>query len=419
MTGRGERSTCSRWTPQATSRSAVSTSGYPWKYPGRVGDSALIGAGNYCDNRVGAAACTGRGELAIRANTAREVLLALQAGRGPAEACAAALAQTLDLPDDYRSPLQALCLTPDGRHGGASTKPGATYSVMTADDDSYRITGEGPAMKIFVSSDMEGTAGVVDWDQCVGDGPEAAAGRRLLLNEVNAALEGALAGGATEIVLNDSHANMRNLPPGELAGGASYISGSHKPLYMMQGLDDSFDCVLFISYHGSVGAPAGLSHTYNPRAVVEARLDGTVTGEAGINALVAAHYGVPVVLVTGDRVACEETEALIPGVHSAVVKEHVSRLAAHSLHPAKACALIKQTAERAVAGAASAAPPPLDSATLEISVRTTDIAEAASWVRGVEQIGPRELRFTGPDALAVYRSFCAAILLTRTVAEVM
>ena len=119
---------------------AVSTSGYPWKYPGRVGDSALIGAGNYCDNRVGAAACTGRGELAIRANTAREVLLALQAGRGPAEACAAALAQTLDLPDDYRSPLQALCLTPDGRHGGASTKPGATYSVMTADDDSYRIT---------------------------------------------------------------------------------------------------------------------------------------------------------------------------------------------------------------------------------------------------------------------------------------
>ncbi len=274
-------------------------------------------------------------------------------------------------------------------------------------------------MKIFVSSDMEGTAGVVDWDQCVGDGPEAAAGRRLLLGEVNAALDGALAGGATEIVLNDSHANMRNLPPGELAGGASYISGSHKPLYMMQGLDDSFDCVLFISYHGSVGAPAGLSHTYNPRAVVEARLDGTVTGEAGINALVAAHYGVPVVLVTGDRAACEETEALIPGVHSAIVKEHVSRLAAHSLHPGKACALIKQTAERAVAGAASAAPPPLGSATLEISVRTTDIAEAAGWVRGVEQTGPRELRFTGPDPLAVYRSFCAAILLTRTVAEVM
>jgi isoaspartyl peptidase/L-asparaginase-like protein (Ntn-hydrolase superfamily) len=117
----------------------VSTSGYPWKYPGRVGDSALIGAGNYCDNRVGAAACTGRGELAIRASTARSVLVALQTGNDPEEACAAALAETVELPDEYRSPLQVLCLTPDGRHGGASTRAGSTYSVMTAADSSYRI----------------------------------------------------------------------------------------------------------------------------------------------------------------------------------------------------------------------------------------------------------------------------------------
>jgi D-amino peptidase len=274
-------------------------------------------------------------------------------------------------------------------------------------------------VKVFVSSDMEGTAGVVDWQQCVGDGPEAAAGRALLLAEVNAAIEGAVAGGAAEIVVNDSHSTMRNLPADALAGGASYISGSHKPLYMMQGLDDSFDAVLFVSYHGSIGAAAGLSHTYNPRAVMEARLGGVVTGEAGINALVAAHYRVPVVLVTGDRCACEETAALIPGVHTAVVKEHVSRLAAHSLHPARACALIREAAQRAIEGAADASPPPLDSAPLEISVRTTDIAEAASWVRGVERTGDRELRFHGENPLAVYRSFCAAILLTRAVAEVV
>lgn len=119
--------------------SAVSTSGYPWKYPGRVGDSALIGAGNYCDNRVGAAACTGRGELAIRACTARGVLLGLQAGLEPDDACAAALAETRELPDDFRVPLQVLCLTPDGSHGGASTRAGSTYGVMTAFDESYRI----------------------------------------------------------------------------------------------------------------------------------------------------------------------------------------------------------------------------------------------------------------------------------------
>jgi D-amino peptidase len=289
---------------------------------------------------------------------------------------------------------------------------------MTADDEGFPDPGEKAAMKVFLSSDMEGTAGVVDWQQCVGDGPEAAAGRRLLLAEVNAAIDGALDGGATEIVVNDSHSTMRNLPPAEIAGGASYISGSHKPMYMMQGLDDSFGAVLFVSYHGSVGAQAGLSHTYNPRAVVEARINGTVTGEAGINALVAAHYGVPVVLVTGDRCACEETAALIPGVHSAVVKEHVSRLAAHSLHPSRACALIRETAQRAVAGAAQAEPRPFSApVALEVSVRTTDIAEAATWVRGVERAGPRELRIAGDDLLAVYRSFSAAILLTRTVAE--
>ncbi len=117
----------------------VSTSGYPWKYPGRVGDSAVIGAGNYCDNAVGGAACTGRGELAIRGTTARSVLRALAAGASPEDACAAGLAETLDLPDDFRSPLLALCLTPDGRHGGASTRAGASYAVMTADDETFEV----------------------------------------------------------------------------------------------------------------------------------------------------------------------------------------------------------------------------------------------------------------------------------------
>jgi beta-aspartyl-peptidase (threonine type) len=117
----------------------VSTSGYPWKYPGRVGDSALIGAGNYCDNRFGGAACTGRGELAIRGNTARCVLLGLEAGHDPAKACAGALRETLSLPDEFRAPLQALCLTPDGQHGGASTRAGSSYGVMTASDRAFRI----------------------------------------------------------------------------------------------------------------------------------------------------------------------------------------------------------------------------------------------------------------------------------------
>jgi isoaspartyl peptidase/L-asparaginase-like protein (Ntn-hydrolase superfamily) len=110
----------------------VSTSGYPWKYPGRIGDSAVPGAGSWCDLRGGGAACTGRGELSMRSGTARTVVDALSAGDDVEKACRAALADAADLPDAFRAELRVLALTPDGRHGGAAGQPGATYAVMTA-----------------------------------------------------------------------------------------------------------------------------------------------------------------------------------------------------------------------------------------------------------------------------------------------
>jgi beta-aspartyl-peptidase (threonine type) len=118
---------------------AVSTSGYPWKYPGRLGDSPIPGAGFACDNAVGGASCTGRGELTIRAGTAQTVLRELAAGRSPEDASRAALSVLAELPDEFRAPVQALVLLPDGRNGGAATREGATYSVITDDDDDYRI----------------------------------------------------------------------------------------------------------------------------------------------------------------------------------------------------------------------------------------------------------------------------------------
>lgn len=274
-------------------------------------------------------------------------------------------------------------------------------------------------MKIYLSSDMEGTAGIVDWAQCIGESAEAVAGRALLLGEVNAAIEGALAAGATEVVVNDSHSAMRNLDPTALAGGASYLSGAGKPLYMVQGLDDSFDAALFVSYHSSVGGAGNLSHTYNPNAFSEVRLDGVVTGEAGINALVAAHHGVPVVLVTGDRLACAETAALLPGITQAVVKEPISRDAALSLHPDRARAVIRDAARAAVAGAADLGPPRFGSpVTLELDVRVTDVAEVAARVRGVDRTGDRSLRIAGTDLLELYRTFVSVVLMTRGAAAV-
>jgi isoaspartyl peptidase/L-asparaginase-like protein (Ntn-hydrolase superfamily) len=117
----------------------VSTSGYPWKHPGRVGDSAVPGAGNYCDVRYGGAACTGRGEMAMRVTGARRIVDLLSAGADPAEACREMLADARSLPDPFAAELRALALTPDGRHGGASGQLGSVYAVMTAAGDGVEI----------------------------------------------------------------------------------------------------------------------------------------------------------------------------------------------------------------------------------------------------------------------------------------
>jgi D-amino peptidase len=274
-------------------------------------------------------------------------------------------------------------------------------------------------VKIFLSSDVEGTAGIVDWQQVLGPGTEYEMGRRLLLGEVNAAIDGALEGGATEVVVNDSHWTMQNLPPGELHGRASYISGKHKPLYMMEGLDATYDAVFFVSYHGSIGADGSvLSHTYNPSVISEVRLNGEVVGESAINALVASHHKVPVALVTGDRHAVEESRRHMPMAEGVVVKESISRFAAHSLHPDAACELIRQGAQAAVKRLGELKPPAIEAkARLDVSVLTADMAAISTWIKGVERTGPRSVVIEGADHLQVYRSFVGLSYLTRSVAE--
>lgn len=274
-------------------------------------------------------------------------------------------------------------------------------------------------MKIFVSSDMEGSAGVVDWTQCLAGNPDYELYRGLLQAEVNAAIEGALAAGADEFLVNDSHSLMQNLRPDQLAGRARYLSGRHKPLYMMQGLDASFDAIFFVSYHGSMGGPTSvLSHTYNPRAIAEVRLNGTVVGESGINGLVALAHGVPVVLVTGDDVTADEARAVFPGVHTAVVKTAVSRFAADSMHPDQARELISEQARAAVAALGTASPPAIElPARLDVRFRNADLAEMATWVRGVERTGPCEVTMTDADPERLFRTFITVVVLGRGIAE--
>ena len=274
-------------------------------------------------------------------------------------------------------------------------------------------------MKVFISSDIEGTAGIVDWQQVRASGADYELGRRLLTDEVNAAIDGAVDAGATEIVVNDSHATMQNIRPSALHGYASYLSGRHKPLYMMEGLDGTFDAVFMVAYHGAIGAErAILSHTYNPLAIWEARLNGVAVGESALNALVALHHRVPVVLITGDDATAEESQPFLPGVEAVVVKRSITRFAAESLHPDRACQLIRDGAARALARAPAFSPPAIElPATLEVTFLTADMAEMATWIRGVERADVRVVTITDDDPLRLYRTFVTVIALTRSIVE--
>ena len=270
-------------------------------------------------------------------------------------------------------------------------------------------------MKIFISFDMEGVAGIVDWSQCRPPGTPYEEGRRLLLGEVNAAIDGALAAGATEIVCNDSHGTMNNLDPAALHGQARYISGRHKPLYMMQGLEPGTDLAFMVGYHGSIsGESSVLSHTYNPSVVSHVELNGARVGESGINALVAQAHGVPVGLITGDRQTLAEADPFLTGAELVLVKESFTRFGAVNEHPDTARALIADGARRAVRRAAELKPPRISlPATLDVHLQTADMAEVASWVRGAERSGTRTISITGDDPLAMFRSFVAVTYITR------
>jgi D-amino peptidase len=270
-------------------------------------------------------------------------------------------------------------------------------------------------VKLFISFDMEGVAGIVDWAQCRPPGQAYEEGRALLLGEVNAAIDGALAAGVTEIVCNDSHGAMNNLNPADLHGRAAYIAGRHKPRYMMEGLDDSFDAVFFVGYHGSIsGEPSVLSHTYNPSVISRVLLNGVECGESGINALVALGHGVPVALITGDEVTMAEAEPFFKQVEQVVVKGSITRFAAAQVHPEEAREMIYAGAEAAVRRLGSVPLPDVElPARLDVELQTADMADVASWVKGVEQSGTRSVRIMGEDPLEVYRSFVGLTYITR------
>src|SRR2546427_1966806 len=210
-------------------------------------------------------------------------------------------------------------------------------------------------MRVYISVDMEGIAGVVHESQTDPTTPAFAAEygrfRRLMTAEANAAVEGALAAGATRVLVNDSHWFMRNLLAEELHQAAELVSGDPKPRSMMQEIDQpgGFDAALCIGYHARAGTRnAILDHTYADR-IHEVRLNGKPVGELGLNAALAGVHGVPVALVSGDSaLAAEAKDLLGDGVATVIVKEAGSRHSAKSVAPAVACRMIREEVPRAL-----------------------------------------------------------------------
>lgn len=272
-------------------------------------------------------------------------------------------------------------------------------------------------LDVYISADIEGVAGVAGRHQITPGADDYAIGRELMVGEVNAAVEGALAAGATRIVVNDSHSRMTNLLPGSLHPAARLISGQFKPMYMLQGLDDGFDAAFFVGYHGAIGeAEALLGHTYDPRVIWEAKLDGRTVGEIGINALVCEYFGVPVRLVTGDQSTTLEARDALPGTHIAEVKRSFSRNSAESLSPRDARDVIRREAEASLQALSTPAPA-VRQVTIELTFLVPDMASLAEWVRGVQRTAPRTVTFTSSDGLEAYRTFYAILLMTRSVVE--
>ena len=272
-------------------------------------------------------------------------------------------------------------------------------------------------LKVFISVDMEGIAGVVHSEQTSSSGKDYNIVRKWMAGEVNAAIQGALEAGATEIVVNDSHGSMRNIIASELNPAAYLITGSPKPLSMMQGIDETFDAVFLIGYHASAGTKDGvLDHTISGGSVSSIKVNGIEMNEAELNALIAGWYDVPVVLIVGDTAVCNQTrEVLGEELEVAIVKEAVGRYAAKTLTPKKAQELIQKKTKIALERRDKIKPFKLEPPyRFELNFLRSYMADAAELIPQVERVGGRTVRFETDDYIEGFKLLRALISLGRS-----
>lgn len=276
-------------------------------------------------------------------------------------------------------------------------------------------------MRILISADMEGISGIVDWAQVLPDKADYASGRALMLGDVNAAINGAFHGGAEAVTVADAHYLGRNLALDGLDPRARLHSGSPSPHGMLSGIDDQppYNALVFVGYHAMSGAKkAILCHTWSHVTVAGVWLNGQAIGEIGLNAAVGAFFNLPVLAVTGDRVACLEAQSLLgPDLEVAVVKQATGRYAAECLPLGESreriCSAVAAGVSKLIAGKAPGpwvVPAPL---ALEVEFYYPEQAERAFLVPGTERRSGTRLAYQASDAMVAYRAFRAMVGLGR------
>ena len=258
-------------------------------------------------------------------------------------------------------------------------------------------------LKIYISADMEGVVGVVTGEQLGPQGFEYARFREFMTQEVNAAIQGAMAGGATDIVVSDSHGNGQNLLIEKLPREVWLVRAWPRPLGMMQGIDETFAGAMFIGYHtGTTNLQGVRAHTLSSARLTDVRLKGVSVSEAGINAAIAGHFNVPVIMVSGDDAVVKETTELLGNIEGAVVKWASGFHSARTMTPEASYQLIREKAQRAVSRIRDFKPHKL-AAPIELEVRFKNYrpAEVLSYLSIVTRPDAHSIRFVGKDIIEV------------------
>ena len=258
-------------------------------------------------------------------------------------------------------------------------------------------------LKIYISVDMEGVAGVVTADQLIPGGFEYERFRRFMTDEAVAAVRGAQAAGATEVVVSDSHGNGESLMIELFPKDVKIVRSWPRHGEMMAGLDSTFAAALFVGYHASTTNPKGVrAHTISSAHFTRVALNGTAVTEAELNAAYAGAMGVPVVFISGDDVAVSEVTGRLGSMQSVVTKKSLGFHSAETLTPAAACDLIYQGALAAVTHRDQRKPYVVSTpVTLEISFKSYTTAEIVSYLRSVERADSHSIRFVGRDMAEV------------------